>query len=54
MPQGWEPQDREGMVRSVELGVDVGVAWLFWRPVSKLESHQSTAGQLACQGEEGD
>lgn len=38
LPQGWEPQDREGRGRSVELGVDVGVVWRFWRPVSKLES----------------
>lgn len=36
---GWEPQDRQGKGRRVKLGVDVGVAWLFWRPVSKLKSH---------------
>lgn len=38
LPQGWEPQDWEGKGRGVDLGVDVGVAWCFWRPVSKLES----------------
>lgn len=38
LPQGWEPQNKEGKGRSAELGVEVGVAWSRWRPVSELES----------------
>lgn len=38
LPRGWEPQPGRGRA-GVENWVLVGVAWLFWRLVSELESH---------------